>query len=558
MPNNNLDCVVVGYNDMDFSKFATAHDNMSHRSGAYHEIKTNSVLLDNRRYTYMELMNRAVASATGSDPRLNVFEAPLLGAFYLAHFLHSRGYKAEVVNFFTYDKDKLRVLLERSPRAVAITTTFYIDHEPIIEIVEFVREHSPRTKIVVGGPHIYNLSADLDEETQDYVFQLIGADIYIIDSQGESTLAQLMGELRQGENGDLQRVSNLCYAAAGSFQRTLRMPENNDLDEETMDWSLFDPRDVTPVTYLRTARSCPFTCTFCNYPTLAGAHVVATVDNVESQLRYLHEIGTTDVVFIDDTFNVPLPRFRELLRMMIRNKFGFRWISFFRCSNADEEVIELMKESGCVGVLLGIESGDQRILQFMKKAATLERYEWGIRQLHSRDISTFVSLICGFPGETAESVKNTLAFVERTAPTFFNVQLYYHDLRAPIHAQAEEFGIEGGGYSWKHKTMDWREAARWSVHMFKNVQNSIPLPLYGFSLWGISYLLSKGLTLDQIKAFGNVARPLLLKSLDDVSSSYSEYEELLADLFLDRSELKLTKLNSSCPSPENQASSAHI
>ncbi len=87
--------------------------------------------------------------------------------------------------------------------------------------------------------------------------------------------------------------------------------------------------------------------------------------------------------------------------------------------------------------------------------------------------------------------------------------------------------------------MYWRQAARWSVHMLKNVQNSIPLTLYGVSLWRISYLLSKGLTLDQIKAFGNVARPLLLKSLDDVSSSYREYEHSLADLFRGMSVLKL-------------------
>jgi radical SAM PhpK family P-methyltransferase len=533
MPNhNNLDCVLVGYNDMDFAQLAVAQRSTSGYSGAYHEIKTNSVLLDGRRCTYMELMNKAIASATGCDPQLNVFEAPLLGAFYLNHFLRKHGYDAEVVNFFNYNKDKLRTLLNRSPRAVAITTTFYVDHAPIVEIVEFIREHNPRTKIVIGGPHIYNVAYDLDTETQDYVFQHIGADVYVIDSQGESTLARLLCELRQGEHCDLQRVPNLCYTAGdGSFRRTLRVPESNDLDEGTMDWSVFDRREVTPVTYLRTARSCPFTCTFCNYPTLAGPHVVSTVDNVESQLRYLHEIGTTDVVFIDDTFNVPLPRFRELLRMMIRNEFGFRWISFFRCSNADEEVFKLMKESGCVGVLLGIESGDQRILGFMKKSATLERYEWGIRQLHSRGIASFVSLICGFPGETEESVMNTLNFVERTAPTFFNVQLYYHDLRVPIHAQAEQFGIKGAGYSWKHKTMDWREASRWAVHLFNNVHNSIPLTLYGFSLWGISYLLSKGISLERIKKFGELARPLLLKSLDDVSSEYCDYEQQFAELF---------------------------
>jgi p-methyltransferase len=86
--------------------------------------------------------------------------------------------------------------------------------------------------------------------------------------------------------------------------------------------------------------------------------------------------------------------------MMIKNEFDLRWISFFRCSNADEEAIDLMRESGCVGALLGIESGDQKILKYMNKSATLERYKWGMERLHQRGIATFASLICGFPGET--------------------------------------------------------------------------------------------------------------------------------------------------------------
>jgi p-methyltransferase len=258
---------------------------------------------------------------------------------------------------------------------------------------------------------------------------------------------------------------------------------------------------------------------------------VGAIDGVEAQLRYLHEAGTTDLVFIDDTFNVPLPRFRTILRMMIRNRFQFRWISFFRCSNADEETFDLMKESGCIGVLLGIESGDDRILKIMNKSATRARYEWGIARLKETNIATFVSLICGFPGETRDSIMNSLDFVEKTAPTFFNVQLYYHDTRAPIHAHAAEHEIEGAGYSWRHRTMDWREAARWSCHLFKSVENSIPLPLYGFSLWGISYLISRGIPLETIKEFGRIARPMLLASLDEAAEDYWAQEEQLAELF---------------------------
>src|SRR5215471_13986812 len=76
MPNNNLDCI-VGYDDTDFTRFATVQHKASHRAKAYHGIKTNSVLPDDLPETYIELMNRAIASATGSDPRLKVFEATL-------------------------------------------------------------------------------------------------------------------------------------------------------------------------------------------------------------------------------------------------------------------------------------------------------------------------------------------------------------------------------------------------------------------------------------------------------------------------------------------------
>jgi hypothetical protein len=68
-----------------------------------------------------------------------------------------------------------------------------------------------------------------------------------------------------------------------------------------------------------------------------------------------------------------------------------------------------------------------------------------MRHFHQRDIATFASLICGFPGETRESVMNSLSFIEETAPTFFNVQLYYHDRRSPIHQQAAGFQIQGSG-----------------------------------------------------------------------------------------------------------------
>src|SRR5262249_10889202 len=152
--------------------------------------------------------------------------------------------------------ERLAELLAQSPDAVAITTTFYIDCDPITEIVKFVRKLSPRTKVIVGGPHIFNSVLDHDSETLEFLFQEMGADIYIVDSQGEGTHAQVVKCLSKNGMEELKSIPNLYISTNRlDFTQTPRMPENNDLDESTIDWTLFNPSDISPVAYLRTARS---------------------------------------------------------------------------------------------------------------------------------------------------------------------------------------------------------------------------------------------------------------------------------------------------------------
>ena len=304
-----IDCVIVGYNDVSFGDFASTQKKMAHRSGAYHEVMTNSILLAGERITYMDLINRAVERSTGVHPRLNTFASPSLGVCYLQSYLVKRGFEVENVNFFNQDQERFRELLAGRPRSVAITTTYYVDNAPIIEIVKFVRRHSPGTQIIVGGPHIYNLSFDLEKDMLPLVFDLIGADIYVIDSQGEKTLSEILAALRNGSA--LDSVPNLYFRDEDDeFQPTRREPESNEMDSNSVDWSVLDKDLITPLAYLRTARSCPFSCSFCNYPTLAGKHVVTGLEKLEEELEYLHGIGTHYLVFVDDTFNVPLPASR--------------------------------------------------------------------------------------------------------------------------------------------------------------------------------------------------------------------------------------------------------
>jgi radical SAM PhpK family P-methyltransferase len=509
------DCVLVGFNEIDFADFTKAQETFRNTSGAYQELITNSVLVGDRRLTYMDLLNLAVQRDTGRPSHLTAFEMPSLGVAYLASFLIRRGFAVGVINLFNTGRDELAAMLAESPRAVVITTTYYVDDEPIRQIIDFVREHNPDVPIVVGGPRVHNLCAGQQPQVQDILLDSIGADIYINDSQGEGTLAAVLSALRD-EGGDLSRVPNLIYRDGGQQEmgRTPRRPEANDLNENAVDWSCFDPDFYTPTTYMRTARSCSFGCAFCNYPAMAGPLTLSNLSTIEDELRYLCEHGTRNLIVVDDTFNVPLPRFKQICRMIIKNRFDLRWVSFFRCSNADDEAFDLMAEAGCLGVFLGIESGDQRILKNMTKFARIDRYEYGIEQLQKRGMITLASIVLGFPGENEESVRNTLDFVNRTQPTFYNVQLYYHDVLAPIELQRERYGIKGSGYSWRHATMSWQEAVAWKDELIRGVHRSALMPLYGLSIWCIPYLLSKGMSMDQVTSLVQAADQLVVAGLD--------------------------------------------
>jgi p-methyltransferase len=216
------------------------------------------------------------------------------------------------------------------------------------------------------------------------------------------------------------------------------------------------------------------------------------------------------LVFVDDTFNVPIPRFKDLCRMMIDNDFGFRWYSFFRCSAAkDPEIYSLMAASGCQAVFLGIESGDEQVLGNMVKTSTVDQYRRGIERLHDNGIMTFASFICGFPGETDRSVQNTIDFINENQPTFFRAELWFYNHRSPIHREAEKFQLTGQGYEWRHATMSVHEASDAAEDVFRQASGSIWMPGYNYDFWALPYLLGKGLTVDQIKQFHIIVRRLM-------------------------------------------------
>ena len=343
-------CVVIGYHELRDEEDSSAWlDNTDDVPIAVQNLLRNRIDLEGRPTLYLDVLTHL--GAKRGQGLYTVAELPNLGTMYLVNYLRRRGRSVEFVNCFTYEKERLHKLLAAGPVAVAITTTFYMVSSPVIEIVQFIRTYNTETKIIVGGPLIANSCRGFDEGRLFRWFDLIGADIYVWESQGESTLNRVMGELVEGRPCD--DVKNLFVRSGSTWKLTGREPEANDLNECAIDWNLFERADLGVTISTRTARSCAFKCAFCDYPERAGALTLADVATVERELE-LAAMGVRRVAFVDDTFNVPVQRFEQLCRMMVKRSFGIEWFSYFRCTNVrNTDVFDLMRDAGCRGVLLG-------------------------------------------------------------------------------------------------------------------------------------------------------------------------------------------------------------
>jgi anaerobic magnesium-protoporphyrin IX monomethyl ester cyclase len=497
-----IDCLLVGYNDVDFGTYVGMIRAMGAASGAFRDLNLAFITDEGKPYRSMDVLNRFYRVAPGAPPpqfsNLDFFWPVIT---YLGTYLSRRGFSFDYINLFHEEKQRLADLLSRHEvRTVAITTTLYVSVEPILEIVSFIREIDPEVTIITGGPFVYNQAEMFDRATLISVFEYIDSDIYVISPEGESTLVAVLRALREATA--LSAIPNIAYRETGSFVMTRTEAETNPLAENREDFRLFPPDAFGAFLSIRTAKSCPFSCSFCGFPQRAGKYTYLDVENVERHLDAIRALGTVSTLtIIDDTFNVPKARFKDILRLMIRKQYGFRWNSYLRSDHVDEECVELMQQSGCEGVFLGIESGSNQMLKRMDKTSRREDYLRVIPQLREAGILTHGNLIVGFPGETAATVEESRQLIEAARPDFYRAQLWYCDPTTPVWHQRDTLGIQGSAFNWKHATMDWRTACDLVDRLFLDVESSIWLPQYGFELWSVFYLQRQGLSLAQIKKF---------------------------------------------------------
>lgn len=496
-----IDCLIIGYNDVAFDTYVSMLRQMGTDKGAYRDLNLAFVTHDGTPYRSMDLLNLFNEPVIASGRRFSNVDFLWPVITYLYTYLMRRGFTASYVNLFQDERQALiDQLASGHVRSVAITTTLYVWMTPILEIVDLVRQYSPQTTIIVGGPYIQNQARALDASTLQNLLDSIGADVYVISTEGEATLARTLDHLRRGVS--LAAVPNLVYRDGEQMVQTESRPEENSLADEMVDYSLFPADRFRGFVNLRTAKSCPFACAFCAYPERAGAYTYLSVPLIEQELDGIRRLeSVTTLSFIDDTFNVPMKRFKDILRMMIRNNYGFRWNSYLRADHVDAECLELMEQSGCEGVFLGVESGSDRILKAMNKTARRINYETIIPRLRDAGIITHANLIVGFPGETEDTIAESISLIETARPDFYRAQLWYCDPTTPVWRQREALGITGSAFTWSHPTLDSDAACNWVERLFREITGAIWLPQFGFETWSLYYLQRRGMSLDQVKAF---------------------------------------------------------
>jgi p-methyltransferase len=444
---------------------------------------------------------------------LSIWNLPGLSSLLVASSAHHEGFNVKVINNFDSEFDKFINYYDSQevPPLVGISVTFYLGYSEVQRITKRLKAHDPKMKIVLGGAFANEQTINSTIEDFEKPMRKYGID-YVLHSFNSDSEFPLLLKAHKAGTGHLQ-VSNLAYFNnIGEFRATPKLWRNPTLNSKPMLWKQVDLSFVNRTVQLRTASGCPFSCAFCSYPETAGGHFSMELNLIEQQLRDIQSLGFIDrIIFIDDTFNVPIRRFKEILKILC--KFQFEWFSFLRVQYIDEEVAKLMKESGCRGVYLGLESVNDTVLKNMNKYSSQDKFLRGMGHLKKYEITTFAAFVVGFPGETKDTIDENINFLNTFDVDFYSTKEFYFMPHTDIYKDREKYGLSGSGNKWSHNTMNSDIASDMKTYMFRKVKNSIFLDP-DTSLWYLAYLYDQGFSIDQIKNCQRILNEMMLNEID--------------------------------------------
>lgn len=483
-------------------------------------VQLRMVYYDGGFHSHLDLMNKIIYGkyfyeATYKEKRnmLSIWNMPALNAELAINPLVHEGFNCRIVNNFDAEFDLLCEYCSQMEKpVVGISTTFILQWSEIGRISRKIHDNIPNATIILGGAFVYDQYITHGAQQFEKPMRKFGINYLLFNYNSENDLLALLSCIRRNEPEI--NVNNIAFIDPEDvFRISESIWNNSQVNGLPVQWDLMDRKTQTRTVQLRTSSGCPFRCAFCNYSTMARNFSYSTINQIQGQLDSIKSIGGIEsLVFIDDNLNVPDKRFRQMLKLL--KQYEFRWYAFMRVQFVNDDVAHQMKLSGCDGVYLGLESGNDMILNNMNKKATTQDYQQGIDLLKENDIKTFASFIVGFPGETQETIDDTISFIGKSGLDFYSLKEFYYLHTASIHSHSKDFELEGEGHTWKHRTMSSAQASEMKLLMFDSIKKSIHVdPDMG--LWCLAYLRDRGFSWDQIVSIHETINEMMRRDNSD-------------------------------------------
>jgi radical SAM superfamily enzyme YgiQ (UPF0313 family) len=330
-----------------------------------------------------------------------------LGLIYVGSSLEQHGHKIRIFDRDLHpSNEELKEILKEGWDFVGLSTLTSPALYDAMDVSKFVKENS-KSIVVWGGFHVMSLpEITLKNPYVDY----------IIRGEVEETFPKVLELYEKGKDFSKLKGVNLNPPASPPDLSKIPLP-NYDLIE-------LDRYADFPVS---TARGCPYRCSFC-YNSYGDKSMKPYRDlDIEKSIELIKNIvykyKRRVFTIVDDNFPSNIERMKRICDEIAKLNVNFN--VFCRANYATVEVLSYLKKSGCWQVNIGIESGSQRILNFLNKASTVEMNKEAIRNCKKVGIKSFCSLMVGIPTQTMEDIKLTEDFIRETKPESGGVSIFY-------------------------------------------------------------------------------------------------------------------------------------
>jgi radical SAM superfamily enzyme YgiQ (UPF0313 family) len=299
----------------------------------------------------------------------------------------------------------------------------------VLWIINYVRtkEELKNCKIILGGPEIRHNAEKLLEA---------GAD-YIVIGEGEETITELLNTLEKGNSAELKDIQGIGFInEANEIVLTGNRDLINSIDElpipnrKKIDikqyqkiWKDYHGTDAVSIS---TMRGCPYTCKWCSRAvyglTYRRRSPKVVVDEIE---LIMNEYHPDTLWFVDDVFTISHNWMGKFCNELNGRGIHIKYECITRSDRMNEEVILMLKESGCYRIWIGAESGSQQVIDFMDRRVNVNQVRDMIQMSKKYGIETGTFIMLGYPGETEEDIEETIDHIKSSNPDYFTITLAY-------------------------------------------------------------------------------------------------------------------------------------